>query len=625
MHAITKYLAFATSAVICLAASLPAWALSGQRTIIYKSGRVQQTSYIAGSKAAVCSNPEVAFAFDAVAAGGTGGRVNIGQRGDVVIAVDGCAASGVEGSVRLTYGLIGKSGTPAIVGTDFTGSAAQTVDLEFPPTPQGPTQRTFAFSIPSTATAGRRFGPAMTSGSFQLLSPIISAGNLPVVTDTLPNIEIRNVPIGGVVVPPTNLDSNTLITVAAAVANVCAGSSDPVCLATQNAANAGSAGVAVVENNLVEITPTETTGIQNSVNQIGALQSLSVLGRMRTLLEKGGGGISVNAGLHGAPFTLEDVLTSANSADESAREIGGQKLGFWANASFGGGDYDKSGAEAAFDFDNWALTVGLDYMFSDRTFGGVGYGFSRMDSDFDRDEGRLDADADVFHVYFGTERSTGNPDHRWSLLTSAAATRGTYNQLRVQNFQQLQNGAAIDLGQSTAKSTVDFDQISAAVNIAYSISKDKWTFQPEAQFEFISSDVDGFRERGDSNFLLEVDEQHLVTRSYSAGVYLDYANATDMGTFRPYLRGLAYSDSGTSSYAIIARFTDPTCQPNSTACQIAVFVDEPDRQYATAEIGVGFIRPLGDRVFNFNVGYMELFSFDGVDRWGVRMDARFQF
>lgn len=49
---------------------------------------------------------------------------------------------------------------------------------------------------------------------------------------------------------------------------------------------------------------------------------------------------------------------------------------------------------------------------------------------------------------------------------------------------------------------------------------------------------------------------------------------------------------------------------------------EPDNRYGTAEMGLGFSRPIGTRTVDFNVGYLQTFSFQDLNRWALRFDVR---
>jgi uncharacterized protein YhjY with autotransporter beta-barrel domain len=155
--------------------------------------------------------------------------------------------------------------------------------------------------------------------------------------------------------------------------------------------------------------------------------------------------------------------------------------------------------------------------------------------------------------------------------------------------------------------------------LTWSVQRDAWTFAPTAQYQFISADIDGFSESGDSIYLLRYGKQHIITRSLSAGLYVDFTDATAVGTFRPYSRILWYADSGTGSRNLIANFLSDGTAFND------VQVAEPDRNYGTAELGLGFRRPIGTRTVDFNVGVLGVFGFEAFHRWALRADVRVPF
>ena len=172
---------------------------------------------------------------------------------------------------------------------------------------------------------------------------------------------------------------------------------------------------------------------------------------------------------------------------------------------------------------------------------------------------------------------------------------------------------------SLAQGRPDSSQVSGAFGVSWNFQRNAWTLAPTAQFQFLSTDVDAFSERGDSVFLLRYAKQSIDTRSLSTGVYADYTSATSMGAFRPYGRLLWYADGGTGSRNLIANFISDGTSVDSLK------VAEPDRRYGTAELGLNFRRPIGTRTVDFNVGVLSVFGFEALDRWAVRADVRFPF
>ncbi|MCB1567274.1 MAG: hypothetical protein KDI69_00455, partial [Xanthomonadales bacterium] len=112
--------------------------------------------------------------------------------------------------------------------------------------------------------------------------------------------------------------------------------------------------------------------------------------------------------------------------------------------------------------------------------------------------------------------------------------------------------------------------------------------------------------------------QHLVTRSLAMGGYIDRSFATESGTFRPYLNVLWFADSGTQARRLVANFV-------SNMAPIGVLVDEPDRHFGTAEIGLAFRRPIRARTVDFNVGVMSVFGETAFRQWAIRGDLRIPF
>jgi len=368
------------------------------------------------------------------------------------------------------------------------------------------------------------------------------------------------------------------------------------------------------------LSPQAATAVASSVNQIASGQIGNVSMRLTDLAAGRGGGFSAN-GLNlvggGASLSLADVAGVLKAAgDIGANEdkrtlLGGTRWGYWVNGSIGGGSRDRRPGNSGYDFNNYSVTGGIDYRFSDRFYAGGGVGFSRLDSDYGGREGSLVGKTWSLHGY-----GVYALPNELSVDGSVSWSHGGYDQDR--SLAALQEG--------NARGSTDVGQLSTSVGLTWVRRFDAWTFSPQGQYQFIRSDVDGFAEHGcvaldpRYNHCLIYPDQHLVTRSLSLGAYLDRTIAAEAGTFRPYARLLFYSDGGTGAYDLASKFVgDPGMS------SISVRVDEPDRHYGTLELGLGFSHPIGTRTVDFNFGAMDLFGQDNFSQWALRADMRVPF
>jgi outer membrane autotransporter protein len=313
---------------------------------------------------------------------------------------------------------------------------------------------------------------------------------------------------------------------------------------------------------------------------------------------------------------LGDVLNAA-ATDENEEQrtlLGGTRWGVWMNGTIGGGEKTRRRGNAGFDFNTWSLTAGVDYRLRDTTFLGAALGWSKFSSDYSRVTGDLDARSHSLHLYSGYSAANG-----FSLDGSLSWMRTRYDLQRflpINGSNDLLNGT-----DGMVSGSPSANQYSGALGTSWYFQRGIWTIAPTIQYEFLRARINAFEEDGDSLFRLAYDEQTQVTRSLSAGLLTDLSLATGVGTFRPYLRALWYSDSGTGARNVLAHFVEGGSQMTSNS----VILREPDRNYGSLELGLGFRRPIGCRTVDFNFGLMKVVQFETLDRWAARLDVRVPF
>ncbi len=369
------------------------------------------------------------------------------------------------------------------------------------------------------------------------------------------------------------------------------------------------------------VSPEKSTAMAATSAQIAMGQVNNVALRVAALMSGTGGGFNTSGlTLAGGemPFSLGMVGDALNAAatddnEEKRSLLGGTRWGVWLNGTIGGGEQKRHRGNAGFDIDNWSLTGGVDYRLSDQFFMGGAAGFSHLSSDFDGVRDTLEADGYAAHLYAGYTVPNG-----LSLDGSLSWMRTRYDMVRY-----LPAPGSIDFSRldHLTRGTPDATQYSAAFGVSWYVQRDIWTFAPTVQYEYLKSRIDAFEESGSSLFRLAYDRQSMHTRSVSAGFFGDVSLATDVGTFRPYVRALWYADSGTGAYNVLAHFVEG----GSSSSINSVIMAEPDRSYGTAEAGLGFRRPIGTRTVDFNVGVMKVLQFEALSSWAVRFDMRIPF
>ena len=641
----------AIAVLLPLVLALPVQARAAQELVVVrKTG--QASSYLSPSKvagaAAACLDESVAFAFTVEPHDGVA-SIQL-QRGtdvsrDIVIDVT-LTCSSLQGTALVPFDAQGGS---ASSGTDYLSTpGVAMLNLDGGQTGGGsspPVSATVGLQLIENGQTGTQtLSIVRTEGSFQGTfadgNPVVGSipgSSAPIVAVTI--LGQATIEQGAGVVPGIDPAADQISTATTQFCAVGGGGFGTIgCSVTQAAADlvadpatpsdVRQVASTVLENNLLAVAPDETTAIAFMAPAMATAQTNNLGGRLAELRSGDMGGTVSAGGLtflsHGIPVSFGSLASLLSvDDDESARNeekrtlLGGTRLGLWINGTLGSSDSDRRSSNSAFKSDTWSLTSGLDYRFTDRFFAGVALGYSSMSADFAGDQGSLDANAKSLFLYSGYSTPNG-----LSFDGSLSYMRSDYSQKRVIELFELDaSGTGYQsMGRDIARGDPTVNQFGANFGITYTIMRNTWTIAPQAQISVLRTTYEAFQERGPSEFNLRYDERRNNSRSFSVGGYFDRSFATSVGAFRPYLRAFYFADGG-SSPDLITQFV----LAGSDGGQVPLSIDmqEPDRRYGTAELGLGFSRPIGTRTVDFNFGYMQTFSFQDLDRWAVRFDVRF--
>lgn len=617
-----------------------------QLVVVRKSGQVSTHSAkagTAGAGAAACSDQSVAFAFTVEPQGGVT-TIDL-QRGvdtgrDVILDVT-LTCSVLQGTAVIPFNA---SGGTAISGTDYVSTPGMAL-LVLGDGGQATVPAVVHIELldGSTSTQPLTVNIVRTEGSFQGIqatgNPIV--GTIPGSNAAIAVVSISStatIDDGANVIPGIDSAADE---VSMATTQFCSstggGNAQPGCAATQRAADllanpntpasVRENASAVLENNLLAIAPDESTAIAFVAPILATGQSDNLAGRLAQLRTANLGGTFSAGGLtfvgNGVPMSLGSLAAMLKvDDDESANNeekrtlLGGTRLGMWVSGTIGGSETDRRGANSGFKSDTWDLTSGLDYRFSDKFFAGAALGYSKLSADYALDQGSLDANAKSLHIYSAYSIPNG-----LSLDGSVSYLRSDYTQKRVIELYALNaDGSGYSsLGRDLAIGKPSVSQTGANLGLTWTIMRGTWTFAPQAQLSVLRTVYDAFQESGPSEFNLRYAERQGKSTSFSIGSYIDRSFATSVGAFRPYLRAYFFADSGSSKDLLTSFVLDG----GNGQTPLALSMDEPDRRYGTAELGLGFSRPIGTRTVDFNAGFMKTFSFQDLDRWALRFDVRF--
>lgn len=638
--------------LVAVAVVFPVPAFAAQQLVVVrKSG--QTSSYMSNatlgkSAMAACSDDSVAFAFTVEPRDGAMlqlERSNPGSR-DIILNVN-LSCSNLSGTALIPFDA---GGGTAVRGTDYLSTPGMAI-LNLTSAQQSPgaspavtaSVRVEVLNSPQAGTAAVTFSIVRREGSFQGSwadgSPIV--GSVPGSNDPIVAVTITGATtiydaaeiVPGIDTAASEISFSTTIFCRANGG----GAGTAGCRETQRAADliddpstpgaVRDAATVVLENNLLAIAPDETTALafiaprlaagqrDNLSQRLAALRSADLGGTMSASgLSVVSNGLPVSLG--GLPFMLGlDDETSANN-EEQRTLLGGTRLGLWVNGTIGGGERDRRKSNSGFDSDTWEVTSGLDYRFTDRLFAGAALGFSHMSLDFERDQGSLDVDARSVHVYSGYSLPSGiSFDGSVSYMRSDFAQRRSIELLAL----DASGTSYHSLGRDVARGDTNVNQYGANLGMTWTIMRDTWTFAPQVQVSTTRTEYEAFEEAGPSEFNLAYRERRGTGHSLSLGTYIDRTFATRVGAFRPYGRAFYFADRGASK-DLLAEFV--LAGDDGARTPVALTMNTPDRRYGTGELGLGYSRPIGTRTVDFNIGYMQMFSFSDFDRWALRFDVR---
>lgn len=326
----------------------------------------------------------------------------------------------------------------------------------------------------------------------------------------------------------------------------------------------------------------------NAQNRSRTISTSSPVGARLLALRRGaGGGLLANASfnLNGQPVMLSELLPEGSRGGGASADSGlaGPWSGF-VQGHYNWGDRDASQYEDGFDFDDFGITGGVDYRYSEATVAGIALSFSRTDADFDGGLGKVESKNVGISVYgshsmgqayvegaLGYARADFDSDRR-ILVTSTTAVSGF---------------------DTTARGSTDADQFTASIGAGYDWSRDGMTVTPFARLSYLDLDIDGFTESEPVHGLgLDVEGRSVRSLQSAIGVQIMKAVSMASGVVTPYL-GIEWNhEFKNDDESIIAKYTH---DPFNT--HFVIPTADPDRDYFTVRAGLSAVFPSGVSAF----------------------------
>lgn len=347
-----------------------------------------------------------------------------------------------------------------------------------------------------------------------------------------------------------------------------------------------------------------------STVESGRIQHENIRDRL-TALRQGERGITMSSlrlAMGGRTISMgwiQDYLDAEAESGGGTRLLS-EKWGLFVDGSVSVGDRDDRGKEPGFDFDSYNLTGGVDYRFDNGLILGSAVGFTRYDSDVDRDGGGLESDSYTIQG-FGTYNLTDS----FYVDATAAYSAGDLDQRRVIDLSGVGS-----LGRQTATGETDSDQISASLAANYATNFGAgWSLVYYGSIYYADTTIDAFSERG-SPLGLSFEEQNFESMLSSLGLRVSKVINLENGVLTPFADIAFEHESRYDAFEIKTRFTEADAEGPSA------FISDPDRDFGRAAVGAAWVFPSGNQLFfRFNT----LFLDKHTDRYSLYMGGRFEF
>lgn len=351
-------------------------------------------------------------------------------------------------------------------------------------------------------------------------------------------------------------------------------------------------------------------------------QNSNVMDRMMSL--RGGArgldvaGSALNSGGTGLPLaelahSLRAALGGGASADGADNDLLGERLGLWMRGNYNWGEKTRSPASGGFKSDQWSVTGGIDYRFTDRIVAGMGLGYGTANMNFNPgDRGGMDTTSWMLSAYGSTYVMD-------NLYVDAVLnyTRSDYDTER--HIVYTEGGVPID---RRAQGSTDGTTLSVGLSVGYELAWKGFTIAPSASYLYADMDADGYSEHGASGLDLAYANQSYKSSSATAGLRMSYAWNTSWCVLLPHVRSQFVREFQNDVEVFGVRFAnDPFADGDDPTAPIVVRSDVPDGSYWRWAAGLAAQFKYGISGY---IEYQRLDAFSYLDFEEVTLGVRLQ-
>lgn len=225
------------------------------------------------------------------------------------------------------------------------------------------------------------------------------------------------------------------------------------------------------------------------------------------------------------PKPAPEELTIATEPEQPFQH----SLGLWGVGEYEDLDRDRTSFEDGYDSDIWRVTVGADYMFTDRIVAGLAFDYYQHDGDFD---GGGDFNHDSYgFLGFGAFRPF---DHAFVQFYGGYSFK-EYDRTRRATFREIEESSGVETTFVSGNPAGDYDvdQYSAGILVDYDYSIGNVSIVPRAGFDLIHTDFETYSEKGNSGLELTFHDDDQTLLQSRVGVQAAVAFRAGFGEIVP--------------------------------------------------------------------------------------------
>ncbi len=352
-----------------------------------------------------------------------------------------------------------------------------------------------------------------------------------------------------------------------------------------------------------------------SVSQQGDIVSrrlATVMSQVSTLQVSSASLINSNTILLAEQSDRIGVASGGSAGSENAL---GKAMGVYFNGIRSTVEKDLTDGEDGFDTDSTGFAIGVDYLFNAQMLAGLNLSYATSTTDFQLSDSVAGGDLEseqtniaAYGLWMG---------ERAYLDVVAGYGASTFDiQRRIQVNSATDAPAENDGADDTVFASTDSSSFRLSVGGGIELSRGAVTFAPYGRLSYLSVDMDGYDETGDSVLKLSVDSQDVESLTSGVGFRIVGTYSGSKAILSPQFSVELVHEFEDKQRQIVSSYVhDPRDVP------LVIVTDNPDRNYYTVGIGLSAVLLNGVQLYG---DVRSLLGLDDLNELAVSAGIRFE-